>query len=232
MLTLMLAATLIAAQPEQDDHTSLVPFPHPLITEILAVVPKGGDGDANADGTRDANTDEFVELMNPHDKPIELSGYTISDRNAGGPGAVEFTFPKFTLEPGEVVVLFNGIGTSSEHVGTASAAADTKDERFDAWVFAIEPKGEFAGFSNKGDWVLLSDPEGKPVHVVSWGTFKEKLPKGEGLIQEKPIDTSTGSLCRYMFGGPMVGHTALDATLFSPGRHPIEAKMTEDSQGR
>src|SRR5437870_5538652 len=47
-------------------------FPHPLITEILYAVPSGERGDANADGTRDAVGDEFIELTNPHDKPIQL----------------------------------------------------------------------------------------------------------------------------------------------------------------
>ena len=232
MLTLALTAALIAAQPEQDESTPLVEFPHPLITEVLAVVPKGDDGDANGDGTRDASTDEFVELMNPHDEPIEIGGYTISDRNAGGQGAVEFTFPSLTLEPGDVVVVFNGGGAFTQDLGTQSAPADEKAERFDAWTFVMELSGNFAGFSNKGDWVLLSDPDGKPVHVVSWGSFKEKLPEGEGLVKETPADMSGGSLCRYMFGGPLVGHPALDGKLFSPGKHPIEARMTGDSQGR
>ena len=120
--SISLAATLLVSQPEQDDKVSKVVFPHPLITEILAVVPKDG-GDANMDGVRDSSGDEFVELMNPHDEEIELTGYTLSDRNAGGQGAVEFTFPEFTLEPGEVVVVFNGHGMSPRaDVGTADAA--------------------------------------------------------------------------------------------------------------
>jgi hypothetical protein len=231
--SLAIGAALASAQPEQDNNTPLVEFPHPLITEILAVVPKGDTGDANKDGTRDATTDEFVELMNPHDEDIELGGYTITDRNAGGQGAVEFTFPSMTLEPGEVVVVFNGKGTKfATQVGTEQAQADEKEEAFDAWVFVMENAGQFAGFSNKGDWVLLSDENGKPIHVVSWGTFKEKLPAGEGLIKEQPSDGSEGSMCRYLVGGPIVGHSALDGRKFSPGEHPIRARMTGEDQGR
>jgi hypothetical protein len=63
------------------------PFPHPLITEILYAVPSGAKGDANADGTRDAVGDEFIELVNPHDKPIQLKGYTLMDADAWDPGA-------------------------------------------------------------------------------------------------------------------------------------------------
>ena len=33
-------------------------------------------------------------------------------------------------------------------------------------------RNEFAG-----DWVLLSDPSNRPLHVVHWGTFDEELPE-------------------------------------------------------
>lgn len=234
MLThsITLAALMLAAQPEQDDQTPKVVFPHPLITEILASVPRDA-GDANMDGRRDAAGDEFVELMNPHDEAIELTGYTLSDRNAGGQGAVEFTFPEFTLEPGEIVVVFNGFGMSeSEDVGTQAAAAKEKHAKLGVHVFSMEITSDFSSFSNKGDWVLLTSPKGKPVHVVSWGEFKEELPNDEELVAESSIEGGQGSLCRYMFGGPMVGHTALDGRLFSPGKHPIESIYAEDDSGR
>lgn len=226
------AGMLMGIQPEKDENTPMVVFPHPLITEILAAVPKDG-GDANMDGTRDSAGDEFVELMNPHDEEIELTGYTLSDRNAGGQGAVEFTFPEFTLEPGEIVVVFNGHGMSrSADVGTPMAAPKEKHAKLGTWVFSMEITSEFAGFSNKGDWVLLASPSGKPVHVVSWGSFKEELPRDEELVAETQIEGGQGSLCRYMVGGPMVGHTALNGRLMSPGKHPIESIYAEDDSGR
>lgn len=73
------------ASPATNPHS--VPFPHPLITEVLFNVPSGARGDANGDGTRDAVGDEFVELINPHDKPIQLQGYVLTD-SAGWPGPV------------------------------------------------------------------------------------------------------------------------------------------------
>ncbi len=226
------AAAMILAQPEQDENTPKVVFPHPLMTEVLAVVPRDG-GDANMDGVRDSSGDEFVELMNPHDEAIELTGYTLSDRNAGGQGAVEFTFPEFTLEPGEVVVVFNGHGMSPRSdVGTPEAAAEEKHAKLGVWVFSMEITSEFAGFSNKGDWVLLSDPKGRPVHVICWGSFKEELPTGDELVVERPEEGGRGSLCRYMFSGPLVGHSALDGRQMSPGKHPIESIYAEDDSGR
>ena len=224
--------SLVGTQPEQDDNRSKVVFPHPLITEVLAIVPRDS-GDANMDGKRDAAGDEFVELMNPHEEPIELEGYRLSDRNLGGSGAVEFVFPSFRLEPGEIVVVFNGYGMSSEvGVGTRASAPSERHPKLGTWVFSMEIKSEFASFSNKGDWVLLTSPSGKPVHVISWGEFKEELPADEELVAERVEEGGQGSFCRYLFGGPMVGHTALDGRLFSPGRHPIQAIHAGDGSGR
>ncbi len=230
-LALCLAAGSTHGQASSADEESKVPSPHPLITEVLVNVPPGEFGDANKDGTRDANKDEFVELVNPHSRTIDLTGYTLGDRNAGGQGAVEFTFPAFKLEPGEVVVVFNGGAFGSQDVGTGERAPKAKHDDFDAYVFTMGELGRFSAFSNKGDWVLLSDPDGKPVQVISWGTFDEELPSGEGLVAETPEDTSDGSLCRYMMGGPIVGHSALDGRLMSPGRHPIEATRAGEADG-
>jgi hypothetical protein len=69
--------------------TPLVPFPHPLITEVLFAVPTGEtDGDADQSGTRSATGDEFIELINPHTKPINLKGYRLVDgQPIAGPGS-------------------------------------------------------------------------------------------------------------------------------------------------
>jgi hypothetical protein len=94
-----------------------MPFPHPLITEVLYAVPNATGGDANLDGVRHASGDEFVELFNPHDKPIQLFGYSLSDRNPEGKGQFKFTFPAFELPPGAVAVVFNGFEAAWSEVG-------------------------------------------------------------------------------------------------------------------
>jgi hypothetical protein len=58
---------------------TIVAFPHPLVSEILFDVPRAASGDANKDGQRDATGDEFIEITNPHDKPISLKGYILQD---------------------------------------------------------------------------------------------------------------------------------------------------------
>lgn len=66
-------------------------------------VPQGLEGDANADGERDAYDDEFVELLNLSGETIDLFGVALgtSDR-------ARHTFSQRCLAPGEGLVLFSG----------------------------------------------------------------------------------------------------------------------------
>jgi hypothetical protein len=80
------------------------PFPHPLLTEVLCAVPSGDRGDANADGVRDAVGDEFIELVNPHDRPIQLKGYVLMDSEGWSPAAPKpdaKSDPKPDAKPGD-----------------------------------------------------------------------------------------------------------------------------------
>ncbi|MGP1273105.1 MAG: lamin tail domain-containing protein [Phycisphaerales bacterium] len=236
MMVWAMAALALGSQPGVDYEKPVVESPHPMITEVLYAVPPGDDGDAWPDGNRDATGDEFVELFNPHDRAIELGGYTISDRNRGGQGEVSFTFPRFRLEPGEVVVVFNGSRQRfGAEAGTSERAPRDKSEGLGCFVFTMGNDNEYAAFSNRGDWVLLSDPEDRPVQVVHWGEFDETLP--DAGVVEAIEERSSGSVCRYWMGGPMVLHHHLDGENMSPGKHPVgpspeEAAANTDDGGR
>jgi len=221
-----------------------VSYPHPLITEVLYAVPTekaaGGDVtrcDANKDGSRDATGDEFIELFNPHDKPIELGGYTLRDsagvESAGkpvekgkkAPPGVGFKFPSLTLQPGDVVVVFNGnkqkwVGP----VGDTAKAPVAKNDRFDsAWVFTMRATSSRAGFSNGGDFVLLSAPDGTPVERVRWGADPTKpVPKDAAIIEDAPA-ASGCSVQREGLTAGFVPHTEVDGLPFSPGRFRVGA---------
>ena len=74
------------------------------LNEILADPPPDLAGDANGDGTRDSAQDEFVEIYNAGTVAADLSGWTIQDLTD-----VRHEFEKgFTLEPGELYVVFGG----------------------------------------------------------------------------------------------------------------------------
>lgn len=217
-----------AAPPAEDDAAAApVPFPHPLITEVLYAVPNSAEGDANKDGTRQVAGDEFVELVNPHDKPIQLLGYTITDRNPEKKGQLKFTFPAFELPPGGVVVVFNGCESSwsGGPVGDAQKAPAGTNESFDnAFIFTARITSTRTSWANNGDYVLLSDASSQPIHVVSWGTFKEPIPEAK-LVETAPV-TTKASVQRGSLTGAFGIHKTAEKepkVAFSPGRFEMPA---------
>jgi hypothetical protein len=195
-----------------------VAYPHPLITEILYAVPSGPAGDANGDGKRDAAGDEFIELVNPHDRPINLRGYRITDRNEPDKGQLKFVFPALELPPGGVVVVFNGFGAKWEGpVGDSKRAPEAGNEKFGgAIVLTMKGASAMTSWANGGDWALLSDPSGSPVQCVWWGKFNETLPTS-GLVEQATL-TTKGSITRNPEDFSWAVHADLDDLPFSPGR--------------
>ncbi|MGS2726726.1 lamin tail domain-containing protein [Psychroserpens sp. BH13MA-6] len=118
------------------------PFLGFLINEVLYDPPSGLSGDANNDGTRDANDDEFIEFFNSGPE-LDLSGYTVSDDSQ-----IRHTFPAGTIIPvNGVLVLFGG-GTPTGDFG--GAIVQTASEGL-------------INMSNSGDFVTLADPSGTPI---------------------------------------------------------------------
>lgn len=291
----LLALTGLQTTPTTapDQTAGKVAFPHPLISEVLYAVPSGKNGDANKDGVRSATGDEFIELVNPHDKPIELEGYRLSDGKPEGwsgkdrkpeanPDAkqeqgkgqqkpegakqdgakhdkpsepaddheyqpLEFTFPKLTLQPGEVVVVFNGYESRIPGAVGDSAKAGEKNDKFNnAYVFSMKATSNFQALSNQHDMVVLTAPAsagGEAVECVRWDFRKPEQAPSKDKNQEKgsrgadrtgdqrPRDkhaespakltenlpNARNSVQRSGPGGDFTDHVDLDGTLFSPG---------------
>ncbi|HYE01943.1 MAG TPA: lamin tail domain-containing protein [Phycisphaerales bacterium] len=195
----------------------LTPFPHPIITEVLYAVPTAG-GDANADGARQVAGDEFVELANPHDRPIQLRGYRLTDRNPAGKGQLKFVFPDFELPPGGVVVIFNGNECRWRGpVGDSRRAPDAASELFhNAFVFTMRSDSQRTSWSNTGDYVLLCAPGGEAVECVCWGKFDEPRPAA-ALTQDVPVGYR-GSVARLdPYSADFSDHTSIAEGPFSPG---------------
>ncbi|MGB8507375.1 MAG: lamin tail domain-containing protein [Pyrinomonadaceae bacterium] len=81
-----------------------------VINELLADVPPDNsatadvEGDANRDGTRSADDDEFIELLNISAGPLDISGLRISDATN-----VRYTIPANTfINGGQSLVVFGG----------------------------------------------------------------------------------------------------------------------------
>ncbi len=224
-------AALMLTQPAAPAVKSPVPFPHPLITEVLYAVPSREAGDANKDGKRDVNGDEFVELVNPHDKPIQLAGYILADRElAQGEkktSSISFTFPALELKPGQVVVVFNGHNQKwTGPVGDATKGPDKANELFaNAFVFTMGITSEKKGLANKGDCVQLISPDSKFIHCIHGGDAKPTA--NASLIEEAPVVTNA-SVQRTSLAGKLESHPADDKGIsFSPGKWPLGAASTD-----
>jgi hypothetical protein len=226
---------------------------HPIITEVLYAVPK--DGDADQDGTRSATGDEFIELVNPTDKAINLKGYTLSngksakateksppkadpkpDAKGGKSGdkpkgdssghrpdesRIRFTFPELTLQPGEVVVVFNGYESHTPGpVGDASAAAGKNEKFSNAYVLSMHCTSQYQALANAGDCVLLTDPDGNALECVLWGNSDKKPEKDAPVVHK--VECGLGSVQRTSATGEFVRHQDLPApyggAAWSPGR--------------
>lgn len=126
-----------------------IELPDLVINEIQSD-PDATNGDANMDGNVSTSQDEFVELFNNDDMPIDLSGWTISDAVA-----VRHTFPAGTVLPvGGYLVVFGG--------GTP----DTMNLPGDIIQTA---SGGFLGLNNGGDDVIIATGSGTEVVSHTYG---------------------------------------------------------------
>ncbi|MGH7132189.1 MAG: lamin tail domain-containing protein [Phycisphaerales bacterium] len=226
MLTMLLAVSVAAGsakpEPAKTEPLKVTP-PHPVITEVLYAVPTGDGGDANKDGSRNAAGDEFIELVNPHDKPISLKGYKITDKSLGKAGALVFIFPECELKPGAVVVIFNGFEANVPGAcgDTAKAPAGSNEKFSGAIVFSIKVTSNRLGFSNTSDCVVLSSPDGKAVEIVKWGAISETLPECP-LVEDAPTTNKASVTRRGMTKGFVVHDTLGGNAIFSPGKFDVK----------
>ena len=145
-----------------------------VINEIMFDVPKGDEGDANGDGERSPESDEFIELANAGNTPADISGWQLLQKKLD----VVFTFPAgVVLQPGELCVVFGGVGRQG--------FGDQFPEKLK--IFSSQPVGEidmgFEGggecqYQNKGDNVILKNAAGKYIEEVYWGKAMAKTPAG------------------------------------------------------
>jgi len=216
--TAALIVTVLGA-PDQP----LTVYPHPLLTEILYAVPRDNAdptlGDASGDGSRNAVGDEFVELINPHDKPINLAGYRIADAHPKDRNRFEFTFPDVELEPGQAAVVFNGLDQRFDKgVGTDRAAGKPSPAFHHAYVFDARNDSRYIGLANAGDAVVLYAPDGSPLTYVWWGDCDAEPPHTCPVVEEAP-KTDKGSV-RLDDDGRWEVHPVVQGVPYSPGIHP------------
>ena len=135
-----------AATLEVEDDGDFSPV---VINEILADVPPGEDGDANADGETNSGDDEFVELVNKSGADLDMSGWELRDSTE-----MRHIFPAGTVVPVDCAIVVFG-GGSVAGLGGAAIYQVVNTQRL--------------GLNNGGDAVSLYDNLGELVASVTYG---------------------------------------------------------------
>ncbi|MCI0487323.1 MAG: lamin tail domain-containing protein [Blastocatellia bacterium] len=148
-----------------------------IINEYMADPAGGAAGDANGDGTRSASQDEFIEIVNRTDQPIDISGYKLFDSVAQ-----RHVFPSGTvIPPFEAVVVFGG-GTPKGNFGNASE---------NALMFTASSGG--LSLDNGGDTIRLEDSAGNTVQEI---TFDAAFGNADQAINRNP-DVNGADFARH-----------------------------------
>jgi hypothetical protein len=159
-----------------------------IINEVLYDPPPGIEGDANGDGTREAQEDEFIEFVNLGGT-LDLSGYTVHDN-----AQERHVFPQGTIIPsGGVLVLFGG-GNPTGAFGNAIVQTAS------AGILNMNNAGDFVTVYNaNGEVVLTFDIEplsNNPDESYSRYPDLNTEPDSEGNLfyQHASIPDSGGTL--------------------------------------
>ena len=121
-----------------------------ILNEVLYDPPSGNPGDVNGDGIRDANDDEFVELVNSSATSLDISGYKLYDAVRLSINTANHEFPANTiLNPGQAVVVFGG-GTPTGNFGGSLVFAASGQ------VLNLNNSGDVLTVKNNNDSVLFS----------------------------------------------------------------------------
>lgn len=202
-----------------------VNLPALLIHEIHADPANGNPGDANGDGTRDAEDDEFVELVNTGYSPLDVSGWTISDGLS-----VRHTFAANTVVPAREAVVVFGAGTPTGAFGNAAA---------NGLVFTASSGG--LSLNNTGDTVTVADAFAQIVQQAVYGSaanndqsltrdpdltnttlVKHTLAAGSGGARFSPGATNGGAGFTVPAGALLLSEVLYDPTGVDGGKEWVE----------
>lgn len=143
---------LFAARTESPCAPSTVDQADRLVLhEIMADPPPGTAGDANRDGVRRTQDEQFIEIVNAGDAPLCLAGWTLED--ASGRGGHLFPLGR-ALAPGKAVVVFGG-GVPTGAFGDADVQRATARRGLN--------------LDSASEVLTLRDANGATVERLSWG---------------------------------------------------------------
>ena len=182
--------------PDSEDNCPLVsgvsenngcPWLGFMINEVFYDPPSGAAGDANGDGTRDANEDEFIEFYNSG-LEIDISGYTITDNRPADGEQLRHTFPTGSIIPANGVLVLFGGGNPSGDFG--NSVVQTASEG----MLNMNNTGDLVTmYDSCGDVILTFDVEPLSNNPNESYTRNPDI-TGETFEQHSSITTANGAL--------------------------------------
>lgn len=166
------------------------PFLGFLVNEVLYDPESDLTGDANGDGVRDANDDEFIEFFNSG-LELDMSGYKLYDATALADGVPRHVFPPGTIVPANGVIVVFGGGNPTGSFGGALVQTAS---------------GGAINMNNAGDLVTLEDATGNVVLTFDVEPLSDN--PNESYTRYPDI---TGDFVQH------AGVTEANGALFSPG---------------
>ena len=194
------ATTITASAGSASAAARLRVLPRTLvINELLADPPDGLAGDANHDGRRNGSEDEFIELVNGTDSPLDLSGWRVRTRPLTG--SSETTRHVFqngaSIPAGDALVIFGGGDFAADNPAFGGA-------------HVVRSSSGALSLTNGGLTILIRDSSDNLVTQFSYGS------PGDGLGGDS-IDQSITRAPDIT--GPFARHAeaAANGTRYSPG---------------
>ena len=170
-----------------------------VLNEVLYDPPAAPDGDANGDGTRDAQQDEFVEIVNVGGAPADLSGYMLFDARGLDEGMPRHTVPANTiLAPNQALVVFGGGNPTGDFGGAIVQTANGLDR--------------LLNLNNSADVFVLQNAAGETIFEFDVG---DRMMPDATVRSRNPDESYTRS---PDITGDFIQHAAaVDNVFFSPG---------------
>jgi len=201
-------------------ETILSPACLPLIINEVLFDPASDDdqtteieGDANGDGVRDAAQDEFVELFNTSNAPLDISGFKLFDASGLSNNEPRHIFPTSTIIPARGSLVVFGGGTPTGSFG--GAIVQTASEDLDPANDNVTPE---LSLNNGGDTITITNTNDDVVVVYS--SSDTGINHGQNQSVTRSPDLT----------GNFVLHTDANASLvFSPGLKVDGAVLSNDS---
>ncbi|SFW58647.1 Calx-beta domain-containing protein [Sinomicrobium oceani] len=178
-----MASPLVLTIEDDDKSVPLV------LNEILYDPSNSGlDGDANGDGVYAQNEDEFIELYNNSEEPLDVSGFKVYDSEALENDSPRHLIPEGTVIPAHGVLVIFGGGTPTGTFGGAIVQTSTTGD---------------LNLNNAADVLTVTDTNGKV--IITFDIEPLSNNPNESYTRNPDI---TGDFTR---------HSDVNGLLFSPG---------------